>query len=46
MKSSPSIWHYVENVKLSVKILSTFLENKNFNIRIWCKVETSEANHF
>ena len=34
MKSSPSIWHYVVNVKSTVKILSifvAFLENMNFN---------------
>ena len=34
MKSSPSIWHYVVSVKLTVKILSifvAFLENMNFN---------------
>ena len=33
-KSSPSIWHLLDNVKLTVKILSifvAFLENKNFN---------------
>ena len=32
-KSSPSIWHYVENVKTTVKLSSifvTFLENMNF----------------
>ena len=35
MKSSPSIWRYVVNVKLTVKNLSifvAFLENMNFNI--------------
>ena len=35
MKSSPSIWHYVVNVKSTVKISSifvAFLENMNFNI--------------
>ena len=33
MKSSPPIWHYVVDVKLTVKILSifvAFLENMNF----------------
>ena len=33
MKSSPSIWRYVVNVKSTVKILSifvAFLENMNF----------------
>ena len=36
MKSSPSIWHYVVNVKSTVKISSVFvafLENMNFNSR-------------
>ena len=35
MKSSPSIWRYVVNVKSTVKILSifvAFLENMNFSI--------------
>ena len=34
MKSSPSIWHYVLDVKSTVKISSifvAFLENINFN---------------
>ena len=34
MKSSPSIWHLLHNVKSMVKILSifvAFLENMNFN---------------
>ena len=34
MKSSPSIWHLLHNVKLTLKILSifaAFLENMNFN---------------
>ena len=39
MKSSPSIWRYVVNVKLMVKIMSIFvasLENVNFNgWKIW-----------
>ena len=33
MKSTPSIWHLLHNVKLTVKILSifvAFLENMNF----------------
>ena len=33
MKSSPSIWHLLHNVKLTVKISSifvAFLENMNF----------------
>ena len=36
MKFSPSIWGYVVNVKLTVKILSTyvaFLENMNFKAK-------------
>ena len=35
MKSSPSIWHLLHNVKLTVKISSifvVFLEHMNFNI--------------
>ena len=35
MKSSPSIWCYVVNVKLMVKIspiFVAFLENTNFNV--------------
>ena len=35
MKSSPSIWRYVVNVKLTVKISSifvAFLDNMNFNM--------------
>ena len=34
MISSPSIWHLLQNVKSTVKILKnfvTFLENMNFN---------------
>ena len=36
MKSSPSIWHLLRNVKLTVKISSifvAFLENMNFNVK-------------
>ena len=37
-KSSPSIWHYVVSVKLTVKILSIFVafsENVNFTVQIF-----------
>ena len=37
MKSSPSIWHLLHNVKLTVKILSifvAFLENMNKNLQM------------
>ena len=45
MKSSPSIWDYVEDIKLTGKILSifaAFLENMNFTneirLQIWTNI--------
>ena len=40
MKSSPSIWHLLHNIKSMVKILSNFvafLENINFITYIYAK---------
>ena len=44
MKSSPSIWHLLHNVKSTVKISSifgAFLENTNFNFK--CTFERVET---
>ena len=51
MKSSPSIWRYVVNVKSTVKILSILvasLENMNFNTKSFKEVTKPqlEEKHF
>ena len=47
MKSPPSIWHLLHNVKSTVKILSifvAFLENINFRIKFPGPVKFSELS--
>ena len=45
MKSSSSIWHYVLNVKSTLKILSifvVFLENMNFTDLLWTYLASNQ----
>ena len=49
MKSSPSLWQLLNNVKSTVKISSilvAFLENMNFTNKIFCSIVLLKLSQF